>query len=833
MFKSKNTKYTLIIALLMMLSYSGIAQFSIQGTVTDEEGELLTGATIQVLDSYRAVSSNAKGFYLINKIPQGKHQLKVSYIGYEDQLMDVDLSKDEVINFKLHFTSYMSKEFTVVGTRLNQESPMAYSTLDKKAIASQNVGQDMPEVLSQSPSVVFTSDAGNGIGYTYMRMRGSDQSNINVTINGIPLNDGESQQVFWVDLPDLSSSTEDIQIQRGVGTSTNGSGAFGGSVNLQTEDISSDPYAAINLAYGSFNTMKTTLKLGTGMLNDHWSFSARGSLIQSDGYVDRSAAKMSSYFTGLQYAGKKTSLRFIAFGGGELTNQAWNGVPEVRLKNDEQGMIDYAASSGWGPVHTQNLLNSDRRYNYYLYDNEVDDYDQFHNQIHWNQELNKNLILNVSGFYTKGKGFFEQYQYQENAFDDNTYAGYGIPDPIIGNDTITSSDFIRKRWLDNDFYGLVFNLSYRKNRWDVVVGGSANQYKGRHFGDVIWSSVAISYVAPFRYYDNSSVKNDINVYAKANYALSEMFSIYGDIQYRHIDYSFLGIDNNGADLEQSVLLDFINPKVGINARLNPNNRIFASFAAGNKEPNRDDFTASTPNDRPDHQTLYDLELGYTLSRQNLIVDVVLYNMQYKNQLVNTGELNDVGAEVRTNAANSYRRGIELIFNYKIAKWLQWSFNSTFSQNKIVDHVEYVDNWDTWGKDTLNLGTTEITFSPSIILGSSIGITLFSSSWNENKKHKMELFLITKYVGEQFIDNTSDATRSIDAYFVNDVRLNYSLENVGLKNISFLLLVRNVFNVDYVSNAWVYKYKSGDQFHKLDGMFAQAGINYMLGINIAF
>ncbi len=833
MLNVKNAKNKLLTAMFMILSFSGFTQFSIQGTVTDDQGEKLAGATVQLLDSYLAVATNAQGKYLLTKIPEGTYQIKVSFIGYEDQQIEIEIDSDKELNFEMVFSPYMSKEFTVVGTRLNQESPMVYSTLDKKTIASQNLGQDMPEVLSLSPSVVFTSDAGNGIGYTYMRMRGSDQSNINVTINGIPLNDGESQQVFWVDLPDLSSSTEDIQIQRGVGTSTNGAGAFGGSVNLQTEDISNNAYGEVNLAYGSFNTLKTTLKLGTGMLNDHWSVAARGSMIQSDGYIDRSQAKMSSYFAAVQYAGKRSSLRFISFGGGEFTNQAWNGVPEVRLNNDEQGMIDYAANSAWGPVHTQNLLNSDRRYNYYLYENEVDDYGQFHNQIHWNQEVNRNLILNVSGFYTKGKGYFEQYQYEENAYDDNSFAGYGIPEPVIGGDTITNADFIRKRNLDNDFYGMVFNLSYRKNKWDVTFGGGANQYKGQHFGEVIWSSVATSYVAPFRYYDNSSTKNDLSVYAKANYLLSETFSLYGDIQYRHVDYSFLGIDNDGSDLQQTALLDFVNPKVGVNARLNPNNSVFASFAIGNKEPNRDDYTSSTPNDQPDHQTLYDLEIGYRLSRKNIALEVAFYNMDYKNQLINTGELNDVGAEVRSNAISSYRRGIELSVDYRPIKWFHWAFNTTLSENKINDHVEYVDNWDTWAKDTLTLGRTDIAFSPSIIVGSQLGFTLFSNENNENKKQKLEITLISKYVGEQFLDNTSDASRSIAAYFVNDIRLNYSLENIGIRNVTFIAMLKNVFDVDYVSNGWVYKYKSGDQFQKLDGLFPQAGINYMLGVNIAF
>lgn len=833
MLNFKVNKWRFLLVLFVMLSVSGIGQLKLEGKVVDQEGTPLIGATVQILESLLAVSTSIDGSYRFQKIEKGNYQIRVSYIGYETITEDLLLEKDAVLNFTLKFSTYMSKEFTVIGTRLDEQSPMAYSTLDKKMIKAHNVGQDIPELLSLSPSVVFTSDAGNGIGYTYMRMRGSDQSNINVTINGIPLNDPESQQVFWVDLPDISSSTEDIQIQRGVGTSTNGAGAFGGSVNMQTEDISSKPYGEVNLAYGSFNTMKATLKLGTGMINKHWSVSARGSIIQSDGYMDRSSAKLASYYTGLQYSAAKTSLRLIVFGGGEETQQAWYGVPSVRLNNDEQGMLDYAAQNGYGPMHTENLLSSDRRYNYYLYENEIDDYDQFHNQLHLNQELNRNWVLNVSAFYTKGRGYFEQYQYQENAYDDNTFSYYGIDDPIIGGDTISQSNFIRQRWLDNDFYGMVFNLRYNKEKWNVIIGGGVNQYKGRHFGDVIWSTISTSYQAPFRYYDNNSIKNDMDIYAKANYSFSEILSFYGDLQYRHIDYSFLGIDNDGSDLDQSVQLDFFNPKFGINAQLNPTNRVFVSFAVANKEPTRADYIIAPPEDRPDHQSLYDLEIGYSMSFKELVLELVFYNMQYNNQLINTGELNDVGAEIRTNVKNSYRRGLELSFNYRPFKWLNWTFNATGSVNKINDHVEYVDNWDTWAKDTLNLGTTDIAFSPNLIIGSQLGFILFSKTYKEIKKQSLELSLISKYVGNQYLDNTSDDSRKIDSYFVNDIRLNYNLEHIGIRNISLIAMLRNVFDVSYVSNGWVYKYRSGDQLNNLDGLFPQAGINYMLGINIGF
>jgi iron complex outermembrane receptor protein len=832
LFKTK-AKQCLSIAAFLFFAISGFSQFTLKGKVIDQDGLPLAGATIQILDSYRVVSTDGDGNYSISRLEAKNYQIKVSFIGYESVQNDLKINGDTIVTFSLAFSPYLSKEFTVIGTRLDQQSPIAYTTLDKKSIAAQNLGQDMPELLSLTPSVVFTSDAGNGIGYSYMRMRGSDQSNINVSINGIPVNDAESQQVFWVDLPDLSSSTEDIQIQRGVGTSTNGAGAFGGSVNIQTEDIASKAGGEVNLAYGSFNTIKANLKLSSGIINKHWSMALRGSLIQSDGYIDRSAAYLSSYFGALQYSTAKSSLRFIAFGGGERTHQAWYGVPRSRLNNDVEGMVDYAALNGYGPQHTNDLLNSDRRYNYYTYENEVDDYDQYHNQLHWNQEINKNLILTLSAFYTKGKGYFEQYQYEENAFDDNSFAFYGMPDPIIGNDTITHADFIRQRWLDNDFYGMVFNLRYTRSKWDVYLGGGANQYRGNHFGNVLWNSIEDDLDLPFNYYDNNSVKNDANVYLKANYALNEVFSFYGDLQYRYIDYSFLGIDNQGDDLQQNIMLNFFNPKAGISAQLNPQNRLFASFSVGNKEPSRDDYVIAPPNDQPKPQRLYDLELGYALQFSDLALNLTVYNMQYKDQLINTGELNDVGAEIRTNTPDSYRRGIEVELRYRIFQWLNWNINVTASQNKIKNNVEYIDNWDTWSKDSLYLGTSDISFSPNLIASSQLSFTLFSSEYKENKKQNLELTLISQYVSKQYLDNTSADSRSINAYFVNDIRLNYNLEHIGLRRITFIAMLKNVFDVKYVSNGWVYKYRSANEIQNLDGLFPQAGINYMLGLNVAF
>jgi len=831
-----NSTIRLLLEILsfLLLSFTVHAQVKLSGVVNDQDGNPLPGANVVLVETYLVDVSGIDGTFEFNNLSRHEYQLKISYIGYENKELSFALANDTSIVVTLEFSPVTTQEFTVIGTRADRKMPIVFSTVSNLQIKSENVGQDMPALLSQSPSVTYHSDAGAGVGYTYMRLRGADQTSINVTVNGIPANDAESQQVFWVDMPDLASSTENIQIQRGVGTSTNGVGAFGGAVNLLTDDMKTEAYGSINLAAGSFNTFKGTLKIGSGIIDNHWAFNGRLSYITSDGYMDRSGANLLSYYTSVGYTSAKTTFRLILFGGKEITNQAWNGVPSVRLENDEQGMLDYAAASGWGPVHTENLLNSDRRYNYYTWKDEVDNYSQFNNQLLFTRELNRFFALNVSLHYTKGNGYFEQYQYAENAFDDNQFEFYGLDNPVIGNDTITTSDFIRRRWLDNDFYGFVASLNYKKSHWNVWLGGGWNKYDGQHFGEVIWSTIATTYTLPYRYYDNSAIKNDGNVYARANYQINNKLNLYIDLQYRRVNYSFDGVDANGSLSQQDVKLNFFNPKAGFNYQIDPKNRLFISFGVGHKEPNRDDYIISTPDSRPKAQTLFDTEFGYDFRIENFAFNFVFYNMKYDNQLIQTGALNSVGEEIRTNVKDSYRRGIELMFTWRPANWFEWNLNTTLSQNKIKNHTEYIDNWNTWSKDTLQLGTTDLVFSPAIIGGSQLTFTVFQSKANKKgKENSLFISLISKYVGKQFIDNTSSDKRSIAPYFVNDIRLNFNMQNVGFKNLEIIALVRNVFDVNYVSSAWVYKYNLEGSTKVLDGLFPQAGINFMLGVNFGF
>jgi len=831
-----NLFYKLIVLPLVFIAIPvfGLSQVKLSGIVSDQTGNPLPEANILIKDTYLVTSSDLNGRFTFTDLKKGNYQLRISYIGFEKLEFNIDLKKDTLIEIAMIFSPIISQEFTVTATRADNHTPIVYSTITKKEIEANNVGQDIPELLNQSPSMVSTSDAGTGIGYSYLRLRGFDQTSINVTINGVPVNDAESQNVFWVDLPDIASSAQDIQIQRGVGVSTNGAGSFGGAINLLTDDMNTDPYGQINLGFGSFNTLKGSVKLGTGLIKDHWAINGRLSYLNSDGYIDRSNSNLISYYVSGSYTSNKTAIKILSFGANEITQQAWNGVPRVRLENDEQGMLDYAAVSGYGPQHTENLLASDRRYNYYTWQDEVDNYTQINNQLVLTQEINRNWFFNATLHYTRGFGYFEQFQYQENAFDDNHFSEYGLADPVIGNDTISTSDFIRQRWLDNHFYGLVASVHYQKKKWKAWLGGALNRYDGQHFGEVIWSSIATTYDVPHRYYDNDATKTDGNIYLRAQYILNENISFYGDVQYRNIHYSFLGIDNSGNALDQEVQLGFVNPKVGLNYQVNQKNRLFISFAVGNKEPNRDDYIISPPNDQPQSQTLFDTELGYTLNIEKLSFETVLYNMQYNNQLIQTGELNDVGEEIRTNVKDSYRRGIELMLTWRPIKWFEWKVNTTLSQNKINNYVEYIDNWETWGKDTLQINQSDLAYSPSVIGGSQLIFRLFDLvKPNQVRSQTLHLNLISKYVGKQFIDNTSDSSRSLDPYFINDIRLNYSLKTRSFNKLEIIVLARNVFNVEYVSNGWVYKYNYEGRTNNIDGLFPQAGINFLIGVNFGF
>ena len=702
------------------------------------------------------------------------------------------------------------QEVKIKALRASQQTPMSFTNINKEELEEQNLGQDIPYMLSLTPSVVTTSDAGAGIGYTGFRVRGSDPTRINVTIDGIPVNDPESQGVWWVNMPDFTSSVEDIQIQRGAGASTNGAGAFGASVNLKTQSLRAKPYATTNNTIGSYSTLKNNIEFGTGLLADKFTLDGRLSKISSDGYIDRATSDLKSLYLSGAYYGSDDILKLSVISGKEKTYQAWNGVPLSYLDND-----------------------SLRTFNSYTYENETDNYWQDHYLLHYSKQVDKDASYSLGLHYTKGKGYYEQYKSGED------FADYGLNNVTIGNDTLTGTDLIRRKWLDNDFYGAIFSYNNSVDKLDYTIGGGWNTYDGRHYGVVRWAEYASNSTIDHIYYDNDGIKTDFNVYAKGLYNYSDDITIYADLQHRQIDYSFLGKDENGAQRNDTVNFEFFNPKFGAFYQIDANSSAFASFAIANREPNRADFVESSPNSRPLHETLYDTELGYKLNGDRFAFSATAYYMIYENQLILTGKINDVGAYTRENVDYSERKGIELEAAFKINEKLNWSANASFSENTIAHYTEYVDNWDTWGQEINTYSNTTIAFSPDLI---------WSSKLDYQFKDNIDLQFISKYVDEQYIDNTSSDDRKLDSYLVHHARMIWNIKSQLFKSAKLSFQINNLLDENYVNNAWIYRFKSdgydprpddpyvtanSDGGYDMAGYFPQAKRNFLLGLTLGF
>ncbi len=691
-------------------------------------------------------------------------------------------------------TRNITDSVIVSSTRANSKQGMAYSVISKAEIAKQNLGQDIPMLLNQTPSVVVNSDAGNGVGYTGIRVRGSDATRINVTVNGIPINDAESHGMFWVNMPDFASSVNSIQLQRGVGTSTNGAGAFGASMNIQTNVLNAVPYAEVNSSAGSFNTFKNTVMAGSGLLAGKFTLDARLSKITSDGYVDRAASNLKSFFVSGGYYGVKTIVRLNVFSGTERTYQSWYGIPEASL-------------------------DTNRTYNAYTYPNQVDNYQQDHYQLIASHSINNNWNVNLALHYTKGRGYYEEFKGQDDFYN------YGLPNFVLNTDTIATSDIVRQRWLDNIFYGLTYAVNYNSNkRFSFTVGGGANQYTGAHFGTIIWAQYAGNVPKDYRYYDNNATKNDINIYTKANYDFGAGINGFVDLQYRHIGYSFLGYDINLINVQQDVTLNFFNPKAGITVDLKNKQTLYASVSVAHREPTRDDYTQSTPQSRPKAERMVDTELGYKKAWTKAQIGVNGYFMYYKNQLVLKGNINDVGAYIRSNIDQSYRAGIELEGAVNIGKKVKFAGNITFSQNKVIDFVEYIDDYDNGGQEVNTYYRTDISFSPNLIAAATL-------SYEPVKN--LVFSLQNKYVGKQYLDNTSNEARKLNGFTTQNLLINYSFKIPYVKEISLRLMVNNIFNTMYEPNGYTFSYIYGGQKTTENYYYPQAGINVMGGVGIKF
>jgi len=714
------------------------------------------------------------------------------------------------------------KAALVESTRSGQNDPVTAVNLTADSIAPLNAGQDLPFLLRFTPSLVVTSDAGAGIGYTGLWIRGSDPSRINVTLNGIPLNDPESHAVYWVNIPDFASSTDDVQIQRGAGSSTHGAGAFGGTIKLGTTGFKAEPHALVNNTFGSFNTRRHTVMLGSGFINNHWNFEGRLSKIASDGYVDRATSDLRSYFLSGGWFGEKSSLKAVVFGGKEITYQAWNGTPQSRLTGDTEAMLAHAANEGYSDAQLENLLNSDRRYNFYLYENEVDNYAQDHYQLHFTHRPGEHIAINLSGHYTYGRGYFEQFRESQN-FED-----YGLQNPIIGGDTIATTDLIRRRWLDNDFYGATWSVHYQGNRLELTWGGAANRYDGRHFGEISWMETAAEVMPGTRYYANDGNKTDVNSFVKANYSLTDKWMLYADMQVRNVDYETAGIDNNRVPFDVTDKLTFFNPKGGVTWLPNSQMKVFLSHSVANREPVRSDYVDAPAGKFPLPETLNDTEAGIERTGRKYRVGLNFYHMLYKNQLVLTGALSDTGSPLRTNADRSYRAGAELEWAWNFFKNFIWAGNLAISRNRIASFTETIYDYSVdFEAMEIEHRDTDISFSPSVIAANQL-------IWQaiKTEKVKLELAAMSKYVGKQYLDNTSNAGRSLDAYLVHDARLTADFSLKSVKSVQVNLLVNNLTNILYSSNGYTYSYIFDDPITE-NFYYPQAGLHFLLGINLRF
>ncbi len=695
---------------------------------------------------------------------------------------------------KINDTTYL-QPVEVQAIRAADKAPFAKTNLSKKEIEKNNLGQDLPFVLNQTPAAVVNSDAGTGVGYTGIRIRGIDATRINVTLNGIPYNDAESQGTYFVDLPDISSSANSIQIQRGVGTSSNGAGAFGATINLSTNEVSKKAYIALNNSYGSFNTWKNNLQFGTGMIRNHFTIDGRLSSIRSDGYIDRAKGNLKSAFGSLAYIDTRNSLRLNIFSGKEKTYQAWNGVPEYLLDS----------------LRTYNSSGTDKPGE--PYDNETDNYIQTHYQFFYNHKFNNNLKGNLAVFFTKGRGYYEEYR--ANQF----FANYGLPDYNDGTATYDSTDLVRRLWLDNNFYGAIFSLQYHKKQTQLIFGGGWNGYDGKHYGEITWAKLQPAVPHNYHWYDLTAHKKDLSFYTKWTQQLKDHWQSFVDLQYRNVPYTINGFKNN-----PTIMIDknysFFNPKAGI-TYTNKGWQAYVSFALASKEPIRDDFEAGTTQ-QPKAETLYDIELGAEKKTEELSFGAGLYYMKYHNQLVLTGKINDVGEYTRTNIPDSYRAGVELQGQAKLGRKADVAANISFSENKIKNFTEYLDDYDNGGQQTKFYSKTDISFSPSIVAGATLNVRPIKNA---------EIDLIGKYVGRQYLDNTSQSSRSLNAYGLGDIRLSYLLETKFVKATNIILKLNNVFNTKYEPNGYSFSYYYLNKLTTENFYFPMAGFNWMLGVNL--
>jgi len=775
-----------IFLFLFVSVFTNAQQVTVSGKIVDKNQEVLTGATVLIKETNQGISTDLDGNFTL-KLNKGTFTIQVSYIGFKTIEKNIYLDKDNLFTIVLYEDDNVLDEVLVSAVRATSSIPVTYSNLSKKELAKRNLGQDIPILLNYLPSVISSSDAGAGVGYTYLNVRGSNSERINVTINGIPYNDPESHGTFWVNLGDFASSTENLQLQRGVGTSTNGSGAFGASLNILTDAVSEIAGGEISNSFGSYGTRKHSVKFTTGKINERLEVSGRFSNIHSDGYVDRAFTDLKSYFLQASYKDKNTLIKAVSFGGAERTYQSWYGLDPQQLKED-------------------------RRQNPYTYENEVDDYKQNHYQLHWNEKLNSHWSTNLGLNYTKGAGFFEQYKAAENAADFNNLIEDG-------------SDVIVRRWLDNDFYVLNFNANYKDEKLNIISGVSYSNYTGDHFGEVIWGSNLSSGTSiQDRYYFSDAKKTDMSIFSKATYEINEKVTAYIDLQGRFVNYQTQGLTSERKPLDVDAQFNFFNPKAGFIYKIAAQNNVYLSYARANREANRNDFEngVSSP------EILDDIELGWRYKNDRIQLNTNIYYMNYKNQLVLTGAIDDVGAPIRATSGKSFRLGLEIDADIKLNDLFSIKSNAAFSTNKNEDFTAPIDG------SLLYLGNTPLSFSPNVIVGNMV---MYQPSNN------LQISFLSKYVGEQFMSNLNSSVSKLDvldSYFTSDLNFVYEIPTKKVFDAIIISgLINNIFNTEYVDRGYYYTYddtwSSSDSVTTIDGAgyYPQATRNFLVGFTLKF
>ncbi|KAA9338767.1 TonB-dependent receptor [Hymenobacter busanensis] len=827
-------------AFLLLLGHAAWAQGPVSGTITDgRNGQALPGATI-TLDGAPAGVADASGAFSLPAVPAGAHELRVTFIGYQASTRRVlGQAAPQQVGVALPPADVLTGEAVVTATRANERTATAYTNLSREELQKRNFGQDIPYLLDQTPSVVVSSDAGAGVGYTGIRIRGVDVTGINVTINGVPLNDAESHGAFFVNTPDLASSIQDIQVQRGVGTSTNGGAAFGASLNIRTLSVNRDPYAETQNTYGSFNTWRNTVSFGSGLVGGKYTFDGRLSRISSDGYIDRASSDLKSYYFAAGYQQKNTMLKFVTFSGREKTYQAWDGAPEALVNGDAAALEKYIAFNYIEGADAENLRRAGRRYNVYTYDNQVDNYQQNHYQLHFSQGLGQSWNLGVALHLTRGFGYYEQFR------ADNKLANYGLPPVVVGTApntvTISRTDLIRRKWLDNYFYGATYALNYQPHgddRLSATLGGGWNRYAGDHYGEVIWARYASTSSIRQRYYFNEAEKTDFNVFAKATYQVAPRVGLFADLQLRTIDYQIKGVDDDKRDVTTRASYTFFNPKAGLTFTVADGQQLYSSFAVGHREPVRSDFTDRPADDRARAERLHDVEAGYRFRFARPVAglsavrgEVNYFYMNYRNQLVATGQLNDVGTALRTNIPSSYRTGVELTVAAVLgAERLSLNSTLTLSRNRLRRFQEtiyvYDQDYNVLETQLVERSNSAISYSPSVVSATTAETQVLKG---------LRVALLYKTVSRQYLDNSASAARSLKPYQVADLRLRYSVQPSFVRELEFSVLVGNLFNQRYAAAGYTYGglYQLGEERLVFNFLSPQATRNFLATVGIKF